>query len=131
MSEIDDDSTEVPMQPGGSGRTYQDEDCMEVPMQPVHESMASNVQSRVRRDEVCVLLDAAIVEGIKKKGRVVVDGHGNEDDEDMDDHTSFQYCSDDEENRTGDRVPGFGIDDEDDEGSHIISVYSSHIIEQT
>ncbi|KAE8772707.1 hypothetical protein D1007_55241 [Hordeum vulgare] len=65
------------------------------------------VQSRVRRDRERVLIDAATVEGIKKIRKVVADGHESEDEENMTDHTMLQYCSDDEENRSGHRVPGF------------------------
>ncbi|KAE8808058.1 hypothetical protein D1007_15617 [Hordeum vulgare] len=65
------------------------------------------VQSRVRRDRERVLIDAATVEGIKKRRKVVADGHESEDEENRTDHTMLQYCSDDEENRSGHRVPGF------------------------
>ncbi|KAE8785295.1 hypothetical protein D1007_41041 [Hordeum vulgare] len=65
------------------------------------------VQSRVRRDRECVLIDAATVEGIKKRRKVVANGHESEDEENRTDHIMLQYCSDDEENRSGHRVPGF------------------------
>ncbi|KAE8786181.1 hypothetical protein D1007_39965 [Hordeum vulgare] len=65
------------------------------------------VQSRARRDWEHVLIDAATVEGIKKRRKVVEDGHESEDEENMTDHTMLQYCSDDEENRSEHRVPGF------------------------
>ncbi|KAE8793224.1 hypothetical protein D1007_32062 [Hordeum vulgare] len=65
------------------------------------------VQSRVRRDRERVLIDAATVEGIKKRRKVVADGHESEDEENRTDHTMLQYCSDDEENKSGHRVPGF------------------------
>ena len=60
-----------------------------------------------------MLIDAATVEGIKKRRKVVADGHESEDEENMTDHTMLQYCSDDEENRSGHRVPGFGINDDE------------------
>ncbi|KAE8813431.1 hypothetical protein D1007_09435 [Hordeum vulgare] len=66
------------------------------------------VQRRVRRDRERVLIDAATVEGITKRRKVVADGHESEDEENMTDHSMLQYCSDDEENRSGHRVPGFG-----------------------
>ena len=95
--------------PGGSGLTYQDDDCTEVPVQASDESMEVSVQRRVRRDREHVLIDAATVEGIKKRRKVVADGHESEDEENRADHTMLQYCSDDEKNRSGHRVPGFGI----------------------
>jgi hypothetical protein len=80
--------------PGG-GLTYQDEDATEVPMQ----SNEANVQTRLRRDRQRVLVDAAVVEIIKKRRKEVVHGHDNEDGE-HDDGAMFQYFSDDEENST-------------------------------
>ena len=70
-------------------------------MQANDDSMEVPVQSRVRRDRERVLIDAATVEGIKKRRKVVADGHESEDEENMTDHTVLQYCSDDEENRVG------------------------------
>ncbi|KAE8783824.1 hypothetical protein D1007_42654 [Hordeum vulgare] len=81
---------------------------MEVPVQVGDDSMEVPVQRRVRRDRERVLIDAATVEGIKKRRKVVVYGHESEDEENRTDHTMLQYCSDDEENRSGHRVPGFG-----------------------
>ena len=103
--------TEVEKGPGGSGLTYQDDDCTEVPVQAGDDSMEVPVQSRVRRDRERVFIDAATVQGIKKRRKVVADGHESEDEENRTDHTMLQYCSDDEENRSGHRVPGFGIDE--------------------
>ncbi|KAE8809350.1 B3 domain-containing protein [Hordeum vulgare] len=80
---------------------------MEVPVQADDDSMEVPVQSRVRRDRERVLIDAATVEGIKKRRKVVADGHESEDEENRTDHTMLQYCSDDEENRSGHRVLGF------------------------
>ena len=60
-----------------------------------------------------MLVDAATVEGIKKRRKVVADGHESEDEENMTDHTMLQYCSDDEENRSGHRVPCFRINDDE------------------
>ena len=88
---------------------YQDDDCTEVPVQAGDDSMEVPVQSRVRRDRQCVIIDAAIVEGIRKRRKVVADGHEREDEENRTHHTMLQYCSDDEKNRSGHRVPGFGI----------------------
>ena len=100
--------SEIEKGPGDVGLTYQDENSTEVPVQ-AHEA---NVQTRLRRDrQEPVLVDAAIVESIKKKRKVMLDGHESEDDEG--DHTMLQYCSDGEERRTGHRVPGFGIEDDD------------------
>jgi hypothetical protein len=102
--------TEMEKDPGGGGGlSYQDEDSAEVPMQPNE----SNVQTRVRRDRERVLVDAAIVESIKKKRKVVVDGNEMEDDEEnVTDETMTQYFSDGEENRAGHRIPPFDDDDE-------------------
>ena len=44
---------------------------------------------------------------------MVADGHESEDEENMTDHTMLQYCSDDEENRSGHRVPCFRINDDE------------------
>ena len=89
--------TEVEKGPGGGGLSYQDENSSEVPVQ-THEA---TVQTRLRRDgQDCVRVAAAVVEGIKKKIKVVVDGH--ESDDAADDDTMLQYCSGDEENRIGD-----------------------------
>lgn len=62
-----------------------------------------------------MLVDAATVEGIKKRRKVVADGHESEDEdeENRTDHTMLQYCSDDEENRSGHRVPLVAIDDDE------------------
>lgn len=105
--------TEVEKGPAGSGVTYQDDDCTEVPVQADDDPMEVQVQSRLRRDWERVLIDAATVEGIKKIRKVVADGHASEDEEDRTDHTMLQYCSHDEVNRSGHRVPGFGIDDDE------------------
>jgi hypothetical protein len=86
--------TELEKGPGG-GLTYQDEDATEVPMQ----NNEANVQTRLRRDRQRVLVDAAVVERIKKRRKEVVLGHDSEDGE-HDDATIFQYFSDNEENRT-------------------------------
>ena len=48
---------------------------------------------------------------IKKRRKVVADGHESKDEENKTDHTMLEYCSDDEENMSGHRVPCFGIDD--------------------
>ncbi|KAE8774460.1 hypothetical protein D1007_53165 [Hordeum vulgare] len=80
---------------------------MEVPVQAGDDSIEVMVQSRVRRDRERVLIDAATVEGIKKRRKVVAYGHESEDEENMTNHTMLQYYSDDEENRSGHRVPGF------------------------
>ena len=102
--------SEVENGPGGGGLTYQYEDSTEVPVQ-AHEA---NVRTRLRRDrQEPVLVDAAVVEGIKRKRKMVVDGHESEDDEGSADHTMLQYYSDDEGNRTGHRVPVIGIDDDE------------------
>jgi hypothetical protein len=99
--------TDVENRPGGSGLTYQDEDSTEVPVQ----AKETNVQTRLRRDQKHVLLDAAVVEKFKKR-RAEVAGHDNEDDEqNMDDPTMTQYCSGNEENGTARPVPRFNIED--------------------
>ena len=50
-------------------------------------------ETRLRRDrQEPVLVDAAVVESIKKKRKVMLDGHESEDDEG--DHTMLKYCSD-------------------------------------
>ncbi|KAE8808429.1 B3 domain-containing protein [Hordeum vulgare] len=72
------------------------------------------VESGVRRDRGRVLIDASTVEGIKKRRKVVVDGHESEDEENRTDHSMLQYCSDDEENRSVHRVAGFGSDDDEE-----------------
>jgi hypothetical protein len=62
-----------------------------------------------------VLVDVAVVEGMKKRRVEVVGGEENEDGEENEtDHTMYQYCSDDEENRTVRRVPNFHLDDDDE-----------------
>jgi hypothetical protein len=86
--------TELEKGPDG-GLTYQDEDAIEVPMQ----SNEANMQTRLRRDQQRVLVDATVVERIKKRRKEVVLGHDSEDGE-HDDATIFQYFSDNEENRT-------------------------------
>ncbi len=98
---------------GDGGLTYQDDDSTEVPLQDDDDSMEVSVQSRVRRDWERVIVSAATVEGIKKRRKVVADGHESEDEENRTDHTILQYCSDDEENRSGHRVPCFRIDDDE------------------
>ena len=105
--------TEVEKGPGDGGLTYQDDDSTKVPLQADDDSMEVPVQSRVRRDRECVITGAATVEGIKKRRKVVEDGHESEDEENRTDHTMLQYCSDDEENRSGHRVPCFRIDDDE------------------
>ena len=105
--------TEVEKGPGDGGLTYQDDDSTEVPLQADDDSMEVPVQSRVRRDRERVIVGAAIVEGIKKRRKVVEDGHESEDEENRTDHTMLQYCSDDEQNRSGHRVPCFRIDDDE------------------
>jgi hypothetical protein len=101
--------TDAENRPGGSGLTYQDEDSTEVPVQ----AKEVDVQTRLRRDRKRVLLDAAVVEQIKKR-RVEVAGHDNEDDEqNMADPTMTQYCSDNEENGTARPVPRFNIEDDE------------------
>jgi hypothetical protein len=102
--------TELEKGPGGSGLTYQDDDSTEVPMQ----TKEAHVQSRLRRDRERVLVDAAVVEKIKKRRKEVVVEHDSDDDEqNQTDHTMFQYCEDDEDSRTGHRAPYFGIDDDE------------------
>jgi hypothetical protein len=96
--------------PSGGGLTYQDEDMEEVPIR----ANESNVRSRLRRDRQSVLVDAAVVERIKKRRKEVVDEHDGEDgEENQTDHTMFQYCEDDEENRAGHRVSRFDIEDDE------------------
>ena len=82
-------------------------------MQADDDSMEVPVQSRVQRDREHVIVGAARVEGIKKRRKVVEDGHESEDEENRTDHTMLQYCSDDEENRSGHRVPCFCINDDE------------------
>ena len=105
--------TEVEKGPGDGGLTYQDDDSTEVQLQADDDSMEVPVQSRVRRDQECVIVDTATVDGIKKRRKVVADGHESEDEENMTDHTMLQYCSDDEENMSGHRFPCFCIDDDE------------------
>jgi hypothetical protein len=68
----------------GGGLIYQDEDATEVPMQ----NNEANVQTRLRRDRQHVLVDAAVLERIKKRRKEVVLGHDSEDGE-HDDATIF------------------------------------------
>jgi hypothetical protein len=89
--------------PGDAGLTYQDDDAPHVPV--VEEG---NVPNRLRRDCERVLVDAAVVEKLKKRRQEPVDGHDSEDD-DRTDPTMSQYCSDDEGNRH--RFPGFDDDE--------------------
>jgi len=104
---------EVEKGPGDGGLTYQDDDSTEVQLQADDDSMEVPVQSRVRRDQECVIVDTATVDGIKKRRKVVADGHESEDEENRTDHTMLQYCSDDEENMSGHRVPCFRINDDE------------------
>ena len=104
--------TKVEKGPNGGGLTYQDDDSTEVPLQADDDSMEVPLQRKVQRDREHVLVDAATVEGIKKRRKVVADGHESEDEENKTDHTMLQYCSDDEENRSGHRVPYFRINDD-------------------
>ena len=68
------------------------------------------MQTRLTRDRERVLVDATVVEKLKKRRQEPVDGHDSEDDEaNGTDPTMYQYCSDDEESRH--RVPGY-YDDE-------------------
>jgi hypothetical protein len=86
--------------PAGAGLTYQDD---EVPQVPVH-VREGNAQTRLRRDQDRVLVDAAVVEKLKKR-REAVAGHDSEGDEgNMGDDTMYQYCSDGED-------PGFDDDE--------------------
>jgi hypothetical protein len=98
--------------PGDGGLSYQDEDdSTAVPVRPND----ANVLTRARRGQARVLVDASIVEGMKKRRVEVVGGEENEDGEENEtDHTMYQYCSDDEENRTARRVPNFHLDDDDE-----------------
>jgi hypothetical protein len=97
--------------PDDGGLSYQDEDdSTAVPVRPSE----GNVPTRLRRGQARVLVDAAVVEGIKKRRKEVVHGEEKEDGEENEtDHTMFQYCSDDEENRTVHQVPHFDIDDDE------------------
>jgi hypothetical protein len=97
--------------PGDGGLSYQDEDdSTAVPVRPSE----GNVPTRLQRGQARVLVDAAVVEGIKKRRKEVVHGEEKEDGEENEtDHTMFQYCSDDEENRTVHQVPHFDIDDDE------------------
>jgi hypothetical protein len=101
--------TDAENRPGGSGLTYQDKDSTEVPVQ----AKEVDVQTRLRRDQKCVLLDTAVVEKFKKR-RAEVARHDNEDDEqNMADPTMTQYCNDNEENGTARPVPHFNIEDDE------------------
>ena len=57
---------------------------MEVPLQANNDSMEVPVQSRVGRDRERMIVGAAIVEGIKKRRKVVEDGHESKDEEKKD-----------------------------------------------
>ena len=99
--------TETGMGPGGGGLTYQDENSEEVPVK----ENETHVQTRVRRDQQeRVLVDAAVVEGIRKKIKVVVNAHESEDEDDDYDDTMYQYY---EETSTGHGIPGFSVDDDE------------------
>ena len=91
--------------PGGGGLTYQDEKSEEVPVK----EKETHVQTRVRRLER-VVLDAAVVEGIRKRRKVVADAHERDDD---DDDTMEQYCAGDEQTRTSHGIPAFRVDDDE------------------
>ena len=92
--------------PGGGGLTYQDEkNGSEILVQ----AREATVQTRLRRDQNDrVRVDAAVVQGIKKQRRVIVD-----EEEDGADDTMLQYCSDDGEDRTGHGGPRCGIDNDE------------------
>nr|XP_051219843.1 uncharacterized protein LOC127337018 [Lolium perenne] len=95
---------------GGTGLSYQDDNSTEVPLQ----TKESHVQSILRRDRECVLVDAVVVQKIKKRRKEVVVEQDVEDEEQYQpDQTMYQYCKDDEGNKTGHRVPVFGIDDDE------------------
>ena len=90
--------------PGVVGLTYQDDEAPHILVEE------GNVQTRLTRDRERVLVDATVVENLKKRRQEPVDGHDSEDDEgNMTDPTLFQYCSDGEDNRQ--RVPGFDDDE--------------------
>lgn len=74
----------------------------------------ANVRTRVRRDRQHVLVDAAVVERIKKRRKEGVVELDDDEEENQNDHTLSQYNKDDEENQTGHRVPGFGIHEDDE-----------------
>ena len=87
--------TEATKGPGdGVGLTYQDDEVEKVPVQ----EREGSVQTRWRRDQDSVLVDAAAVEKIKKRRKEVVAADDSEDDEaNPTDPTMFQYLSDDED----------------------------------
>nr|XP_051202656.1 uncharacterized protein LOC127316300 [Lolium perenne] len=95
---------------GGTGLSYQDDNSTEVPLQ----TKESHVQSILRRDRECVLVDAVVVQKIKKRRKeVVVEQDVEDEEQNQPDQTMYQYCEDDEGNKTGHRVPVFGIDDDE------------------
>ena len=98
--------TENQMEEGAGVRdlAYQDDESTEVPVQ----AKECNVQTRLRRDRERVLVDAAVVERIKKTRKEVVDVHESGDE----DETMLQYHSGDEDERVGHRNHGFDLDDE-------------------
>ena len=96
--------TEMEKDAGGIGLAYQDDDSTDVPVQ-ANEVI---VQKGQRGDRECVFVDVAVVQSIKNKRKEVVDESEDEDD------TMLQYCSADEDNSTGHRIPAFGIDDDDE-----------------
>ena len=98
--------TEHQMEEGAGVRdlAYQDDESTEVPVQ----AKECNVQTRLRRDRERVLVDAAVVERIKKTRKEVVDVHESGDE----DETMLQYHSGDEDERVGHRNHGFDLDDE-------------------
>jgi hypothetical protein len=101
--------TDIEKAVGDAGLTHQDEEANQIPLK-ANETLQP-MQTRLRRNQERVLVDAAIVEGMRKKRKVVVGTH--EDDEVMIDDTMDQYCSDHEDNGSGHRVPACGIDDDE------------------
>ena len=92
--------TESEPGPGVAGLSYQDDDCSQVPVQ----DKDGTVRTRLRRDQECVIVDAVVVEKMKKRRKEVVLEEIDEDQGNKNDQTMYQYCEfEDEENRTGNR----------------------------
>jgi hypothetical protein len=84
--------SEVDKGPGGGSLSYQDDDTPEVPVL----TREPTVETRSQRRREQMLVDAAVVERMRKRRKEVVDLQESDDEVD---HTVHQYCDDDEDNR--------------------------------